>query len=665
MNIAKKTAALIAGLLAATMMGQAVAAYTFPDDVPASHWAYASIDKVTNMGIMSGITVTEFDINGMLSMFDTARILARLGGYDASSTNQEDATFYQYCYDKHFPLIQQFSANLSRWQHDYDKEIAFLLELGVFIDLDLEGFVVIMDGAERYYALSRAQICVFFARLLQADDVAHSFVPTDLFTDDGNIDSSLKPYVYYMRHIGIVSGSDGYFYPKESVNRAAMAVMADKMLALVTPVSGSNYNGGNTQGSATYGTFSGRIVQVHASFKAVEIQNLVSGEKKLFPVLNNAAIAINGQANSFSGLQAGMDAAAVLLNNEISDIVAVSASGGQQGQAVTQNPSGGSIPNLNYIDSSLLELAVIEGTVKSVRTVGSDHYLDVLVKLINSKSEVYTETRTFIIDPNCPITRGVVNTDYTDITEGDMVKLTIAGSTAYTVYLEEKYRNIVGTVLSKRAVESTGMGVIAVKDANDRTHELVTTAETIVTRTGFPGIPKWSDIKVGDTAEISAEYDKIISIGATGSRNFADVTITKIHIEEGFSEITAVDALGVEKAYPIVPGVDVDPYSLRIGYQVRLGLDSQEVENVLVLSGGPAEVMTGHIRHITSSGLAIQDSMTQSYRTVSYDSNTVVINGNTGLRMTLGDLRTGMSVRAVYSTVNSVPHITEITVLAP
>jgi hypothetical protein len=359
-----------------------------------------------------------------------------------------------------------------------------------------------------------------------------------------------------------------------------------------------------------------------------------------------------------------MQTAAVLTNDEISELAAYSISGGQQGAALPSGTPGAGIPGMGYIDGSLGELAMIEGTVKSVRTANGDPYLDVLVKLINSKSEVYTETRTFIIDPDCPITRGEAATDYTTISEGDMVKLTIAGTTAYTIYLEEKIRNIVGTVQSKRAVESTGMGVISIKDAGGRVHELVTTEKTVVTRENFPGIPKWRDIKVGDTAEVSAEYDKIISIAAKGSRNYADVTITKIHVEENFSEITAINELGAEITYPIVPGAEVDPFALRIGYQVRLGLDSQEVENILILAGGKSDEMNGYIYNITNSSIILRDHQASTtYKTVFYDGSTAVTNVNTGQKLALADLRLNMLVHVVYNTVGSVSYVSEIDIL--
>lgn len=632
---------------------------TYPDDVPSSHWAYGAVDRITSLGLMTGKTVSTFDVNGMLDKNDTTKILAALAGYKTAGATQEELNYFEYCYNKHAETIYEYSINYANWNHDTDTQIAYLLELGIYTPPDLENFYVLQDGAERRIALSRFEVCVFFARLLGDDDVARSFVPDRLFSDDADIPGAQKPYVYYMRYIGVISGdTEGNFNPTSPVTKVAMSVMLYRIVDLIGfGQTGSVAN--TTKNSDKVATLSGQITQIYDSFRAIEVKNRDDGTKQIYPVLNNASIAIDNESSFFNMLEPGMEMVGVLVNGELQELIAIS------GKQNVSNPQEQYTSNYNQnYDSAFMSSSAIEGIVSNVRMLNGNPYLDVQVKLVNSKGEIYEETRTFLIANNCEIIRGDGWVDHTNIMNGDLAKLNISGTTANSIYLEEKHRNIVGVLVGKRAVESTGQAVLSVQDSQGRIHELVTTDASILTRKGFSGIPSWMDIRLGDSVEISAEYDKIMSLGASGTTTFVDTLLTGINIRLNSVEITAMDEYGKEKVYLVITSSDVDPYALRVGSKVRLGLDSQEVENILVLENPVYGEMTGYIRSIGGNTIIVQStSGNMEYSTLTYDSNTIVNDSVSGNRVSLSTLRQGMRVSMSYDP-SSYNYLTSVTIIA-
>jgi len=663
----KVAAALIAFVIAGGIFSGTAYGLTF-QDVPEGHWAYNSIDKVTNLGLMTGQTVDRFGINEMINKFEMSRILATLAGYKSFGATFEEHTYYEQLYQKHIGTIQQISQHLARWRSEYDTEIAYLLELGILTPLDLQHFIVIQSDSEGILALRRDEFCVFLVRLLDAEDVARSFVPSSLFSDDHDIEIPIKPYIYYMRHIGMITGdAHGNFNPRNALSKAAMAVLLDKTINLLG--FGGNQQEqqpGTQQPGGNYSTMIGEITHVHSSFRAIEVRNLFNGERTIFPVLNNASIVVDGDPAFFDRLETKMDVAAVLLSGDVLELVAISHS--------KDTPSGGgnNIPNIPNIpiDPGAVTETVIEGIVIGTKIINGLEYIDVEVRIINTLGEIIEEQRTFLLDDYCEISRGSNPIGYLQINPGDIATLTIAGSTVFDIHLEDKYRNIIGTVTGKRAVEATGAGILTVKDNMGRTHELVTTERTSITRTDHIGLPSWNDIRIGDHVEITAEFSQIISVGARGTRSMVDVVITKLTVSAAYAELTGVALTGAgtgrEITYPVIPLSGVDLFDYQIGSMVRLGLDSQEIDNVLLLHDEHTETLTGFLRSIRSDRIYMQNALdSNEYRAFYFDSDMTIVDSTNGARVNSTGLRQDMSLYLVYAhdSRRDVNYITHITIL--
>jgi hypothetical protein len=633
----------------------------FPDDVPPGHWAFNSIHKVTDLGLMTGSTITTFGIDNMIDKFEMTRILAALTGYTRINPTFEEFTFYQSLHDKHIDSIMSYAQHLANWRHEYNMEIAFLLEKGVLTPLDLRDFMAIREGREAVFALPRFAFAIYMSRVLGVEDVARSFIPTSLFNDDHMITEVSKPFVYYMRHIGLFQGDgNNNFNPHNPVTKAMMAVMLDLAMGIMgfgTNQQGSQ-QGSQTPASGNITTMIGEISHVHTAFRAIEVRNHYTNERVILPVLANASIIVNGDPGFFDLLEREMHMIAILLNGEVKDLIAIS----QAPPSGSHSGAHFSTPN-SLLDADSLTGAVIDGVVAGYSIVGESRFIDVNVAIRNAMGEIVDETRRFILAANCGITRGTNAIDFLHINQGDLARLTITGTTVHNIHLEERHRNIFGTIAAKRAVEATGMGVFTVHDANGRAHELVTAPTTIISRRGVTNIPTWRDVRIGDTVEISAEYNQILSLTAQGNREFRDIIITKIMISTAVTEITGVFN-GRENTYTVIPGMGIDPYRLRIGSRVRIALDSMEIENILPLEDAQTLEVTGYIRHIGTNNLHIQNAVDLS-QTLSYDfADNLIVTDINGVQRNVSALQRNMHayVRFVRDH-NGRNFITDITIL--
>ena len=81
---------LFSCLLAVLLLAAAVPAVQAADlpytDVPAGHWAYADIEKVTQAGLFQGVDSTTFGVGQTMTRAQFATIVARILGCDTDAT---------------------------------------------------------------------------------------------------------------------------------------------------------------------------------------------------------------------------------------------------------------------------------------------------------------------------------------------------------------------------------------------------------------------------------------------------------------------------------------------------------------------------------------------------------------------------------------------------
>ena len=600
-----KTAAVALAMLFVVGVATPVSAATYKD-VPTSHWGYTAINRVTDLGFMSGDLSGNFNPNGYIDKFETTKILAKMAGYKYTGATTAEADYYNACLAKHIGFINLYANKFTMWNATTNKEIAFLLEKGVLVNDDLNQFVVIVNGKESLRALSREEAAVFFVRLI-SPGITLSNTTTNPFKDDASISAAAKPYVYHLRSLGVVSGdTNNNFSPKGAVVKAAMASMISSVWNIMNPTAPTTPTPSTPAPGANYTTVSGKVGKLYADFRALQVASSDANNNKIFPVTTTATITIDGAAKTFTDLREGMNFTGVTLNGELISIAAT---------------SGGAVPTAAPEVPTTPVTSIVEGTVTAAQATS----VNIEVRMLTPRGEIYTEVRTFAIPSNCVITRGGKTTTATAITKGDIAKATITNGVLTKLELQEKDRKFEGEIIAKRLNTTTAGStpVITVKDSDGNLNELVVTDKSVISRRGV-GVTTWSNLRVGDTVEVTTEYEKILTLYASGKYSNIDGYVREIRImANGACELTFEDTSGKTAVYPVVTGA-VNPYDFRVGAKLRLHLDSKEIESFSILQDAGALGFTGVVTRLTASVIEIRDTSTNVKREFTIDSLTAI-----------------------------------------
>lgn len=168
------------------------------NDVPADHWAKASIATCYEYGLMNGADAATFNLSGNLSVAEALVMAAQVHQiYKTGETAVQpsaDGPWYQ-----------------------------------SFVDYCVEAGIIKANDFSDYNAkVTRAQMAGIFAHALPASGFSAigSFTPPDVSTATPYRDEILTLYA-----AGILSGSDSYgtFYPDNTISRAEAAVILSRV----------------------------------------------------------------------------------------------------------------------------------------------------------------------------------------------------------------------------------------------------------------------------------------------------------------------------------------------------------------------------------------------------------------------------------------------------
>jgi len=593
-----------------------VNAATFKD-VPSGHWAYTAVNRVTELGFMSGDLSGNFKPDGMIDKFETTKILAAMAGYKTTGATAGETESYTAAYNKHIGYINLYVNKFSLWNSTVNKEIAFLLEKGILVNDDLNQFVVIVSNKESLRALSREEAAVFLVRLMgRVSNVTTSY--SNPFADDSTISSSAKPYVYYLRSIGVVNGdSANKFNPRGAVLRSAMATMINNVWTIMNPNAVVTTPTPTPVPTATpganYVSVTGSIAKVYTDFRAIQVSSTdANSNNKILPVKTSATITVDGVTATFANLKDGMSFTGLTLNGELTSLLALTT----PGSVATPTPTPGAAGEIPSAGTTVLEGIVSTATASSI---------GIEVRMLSPRGDIYTEIRTFNIPSGCTITRSGKAITASAIVQKDMVKATITGGVLTKLELQEKDRKFTGEIVAKRTNDSTTgiIPIITVQDSAGSLSEFVVTDATMINRRTV-GNTTWHSLRVGDTVDITAEYDKLLTLYAYGTTSTVEGTVRAIHITTTGCEVSVANSAGVLTTYPVVMDGMVDYYKFRVGAKVRLYLDSKEIADFSVTQDAAPIGATGTVTRLTGVLITIKDASTGAVREYTIDNSTVV-----------------------------------------
>ena len=668
MKVLKKFLAI--SLILSMMQNNVVLAVSKFTDVAQTHWAYNSIVSIADKGYMVGNIAGEYKPDNPIDKFETSKILAMAAGYKYSNVSSDENALYTSAYNNYKPVLDIYKANYTKWSSNTDREISYLLHNSIYDANDLDLFVLKSGDKENLRALSRQEAAAYLVKLMGRKAQALAYAQSAVFADDAKINAEYKPYVYYLKSIGVISGeANNNFNPNGAVTRAAFAVMLDKTIKLgvvntnttttpsqavtPTPVSaatGTAATDATTQNNAStlIDTISGTVEKVHTSLNAVQVK-YSSGETKIHRIDATAGIYIDNSLKTIYDLQEGMPIIGLLKNNVAIDIKAQSVKAVPVQTTPAQTTSTAPAPVPVVAQPAIIEYRTLRGTITDVKIASEGKTVTIEVRIINPLGGIIVERETFKVEDDCNIVRAGKDISLSAVNVNDVVKATVYAGKAYALELEEKNRRMNVVVLDKKTEPTLGTKFYVVEDLNGEIHDLVVGSNSILTRKGV-GKVSFADIRIGDSLDLTAEYSVIKEAYAYGEQGFIEGVITEINLTKGNSYIMLLDSNNKEVKYHIINGA-FDVYALRLNAKVRLRLDSKEIESVSILEDVLYDYYTGYVDSMNSRYIVLRSSQAANASTVKvyYDSYTIVTDSITGQKSALNALYKDMKVYVMFN----------------
>jgi hypothetical protein len=468
--------------------------------------------------------------------------------------------------------------------------------------------------------------------------------PSALFNDDASITAASRPYVYYFRQLGIINGdNNNNFNPKSATTKAAMAIIIQSVYKNMdgsTPIPGAP-----ATPTSPMETVSGSIAKLFPTARAIQVSSSnAKYNNKIYIVSSTATVNVNGFVKTYADLSEGLNFTGVFSGNELVSITT-------SAQSTPLTPTTPSTPTTPVTPTPPTTpppayQGTVEGTIAGVNA--ANNTIEFETRTISPRGEITSDIRTYTVAGNAVITRSGATTPLSSVIKGDIASIAFNGGSVAKIELHEKDLAFTGTLTEKTFNSTSGIPFLVVTDADGTIYKFALTNATEISRKGVAAAT-WSDLRVGDTVDVAAEYETLKSIAATGIKSSVDAWVKEIYISSTISKVTAVDANSREKVYPIIGGA-ADPYALRVGSKVRFRLDSAEVESFSILEDSQATSITGLITNISKSTISLNATGMgyQASRSFQYDSKTVIVDSRTGKTVSSNYLDAEMSVYVVF-----------------
>ena len=607
-------------------------------DVPTNHFAFEAINWVSNPdngAFMVGDAGNNFNPNRTLTKFEAAQIFAMAAGFRHSTANLPAAErdMINRSFETWRNFLDTMDEQYSRWSRIFDREIAFLLYRGILTVNDVDGFISQVGQVEEINLLTMEDAVVWLIRLIGRHSHAQALtLPFHTpFRDEARVSTGNLRSVYYAAEAGIIEGGSRYFNPTHSITRANLAVLFFN--ALSDPTDDSTLTLINNHSPEVL------VGTIESMDRDVYVYISSSDGVERFSFAQGAVITIDDVQRTPSFLQEGMPVRTLInANRQIITLVARS----EQPQ---QTPPPHNLPAGQTFHAD-------EGFVVSVSD-GITPSITIRTQRVSITGQIINDERTFTIAPGARIIRGNALIALNSISAGEIAFFQFSGTIIHDLTILERERVLEGTLLGNRPADHTGMPALLVESTSGMTYELRITPATEFSRGHIDSL-RWNDLRIGDSIVADLEYDRLVRVQATGVRTTVDGQVTQININENNSQITLQATNGEVSTFILVPGTH-DIYSLRIGMNLRLMLESREIINVELRdrTGNNPTGVLGFIQSISHNTIVVvegQGAQTRTH-TITINSDTTVLRG--GAVVTLGELRANMNVYISLVNANS------------
>lgn len=412
----------------------------------------------------------------------------------------------------------------------------------------------------RNLELKRFEAATLIAKALGADPWLKTNPEYDVdFADKDEIPARALGYVFYATELGIMNGmGDNKFGPNETVTRAQIAVMIQRILDTMD-----------------FEYIRGMISTVDTLMNNLSIKT-DEGEIEKFSVGNSSAILLDGERVNLTELEVGMECVFTFSKESLYQIDAITYEG-------EETVSGAYRGKQTTNAGTTVKLADI---TKEDMPISSYKLASNVVIKINGEAGAIT-----------------------DIKNGDFVTIKMSGGLGVTLSAEPQISKVTSVKIENIETSANGV-VITVLTQNEEEVDYMLADSATITRNGAKAT--FSDLAIGDSAELTLDYGKISSIMATGKAKSIEGTIEEITISSATSYIT-ISSGGSKSKYSMardctitLEGQEATVYDLRLGAYVNLKVSSETVTEIASDAVSESLTVTGTIKTInTSYGLVV------------------------------------------------------------
>lgn len=579
----------------------ASAATPFTDITEATHpWAYEAVTKMSEAEVIKGTTATTFSPDTAVTRIQALLLMARIIGYNSDGISDNKNTIYSIYDDE-----------LSKLSTTYKNELAFLAFAGVFTTDDFLN----MDLSED---ITREEAAVFLAKVdgvSESDDLENY---KNAFSDDSEIAQDCKPYVYYVRDKGYMTGvAEGIFSPKTTVTRAQIATMLYRILPNI---------------DYTYENASIDSVDVNSE----EVK--VYYNKKTYELPANAVVRNNGETIDKTELYSNLYGIIKVAGNKIMQLDVFF------DMPVIEKEIDGLISHIGTT-TNIIQIQNIDSSTKENYNLLENRYRVIINGEVGKLSQLRTGDYAVL-----------------GLDKGNrIVTLTVADTS-------EEY-----TDLTIEKIEVTDSDTtMTVKDSKGKTHRFdMNKSEPEIRKNG--NVVAFSSLSEGDKiSKLTLLYNRIKSIDVFSEITSTKGSISTIHISD--ESYIVIKNGGEESKFNLakdttyyVYGEKKSIYDLQLGQNVSITMDGKNVDKIEVTLASQTTQVIGTVLAVNTTGGFITVKNTDGETVIVYVSTkantaTKIIDNNasTATNKTLKNIDNGASITALGALVNGVFEATTI-----
>lgn len=536
-------------LLAATCTGVFGAA-EFPDLQGAQwDWARGTIMSLADQQIIKGYSDGTFKPDNNVTNEEAFTLFARSVGVE-NKLNEGALE----------AAISRYSGVASTYNTFASKELCYMLYRSMFIPSELDKY---LSADRKSTPMLRHEAAILITRIMGGEqDVKNKVSYVMDYTDIAKIPPASLGYVEYVKDRGIMLGvGDGSFSPMSNLTRAQICVILKRAMDAMA-----------------LDFIPGKINSTDVSGKSISF-TADGGEASLYTVAADAMFNIDGKSVKLEDLKPNMDA---VLTISVKGVWAVDAKTTAAAPLVPDKEVSGAF-NGSFSDS--------RGTFVKVYNIG----------------EGTASTKQYLTATTIKCTYNGNPASLTNIQPGDPITLKLAGDIIVEVVAKPRGYTITGAVLDEMIVEPAV--AIKITHATSAYNGMVipVSSEMYVSRNGK--VSSLQELIPGDKIDVKVDYDKVIEISATSVKRTSEGSITAINIgTNDTSYIKLQTSDGQSNTYTVLRStvIKLDNnvatiYDLRLGFNVKISVESDAVTSITVTSVTPPTTLSGTVELINVS----------------------------------------------------------------